>query len=124
MREWDYGKYEGIKSKEIHQTQPDWDIFTHGCPEGESIEEMTKRVDAAIDRVRRVHRDYWTRVQKGECEAGTQGGDVLLVTHGHFSKCFLARWIWTDLKNGKHFIVDAGGREFPNIPAKSCLTVS
>jgi probable phosphoglycerate mutase len=72
---------------------------------------MTARVDAVIARVRNAHSEYWARVQKGECQAGTQGGDVLLVTHGHFSKCFLARWIETDLKNGKHFIVDAGGGE-------------
>lgn len=118
VREWDYGRYEGITSKDIHKNDPDWDIFTHGCPEGESIEQMTERVDKAIARIRKVHASYWARVQKGECEAGTQGGDVLVVTHGHFSKCFLARWIQTDLSTGKHFIVDAGGCK----PGSSMLT--
>ncbi|KAF7845875.1 hypothetical protein BT93_L0222 [Corymbia citriodora subsp. variegata] len=109
VREWDYGEYEGITSKKIHESSPDWDIFKDGCPGGESLQEMKERVDGVIEEIRKTHQEYWTRVKSGECEAGTQGGDVLVVSHGHFSKCFLARWIETDLSNGKHFIVDAGG---------------
>lgn len=30
VREWDYGDYEGLTSKEIHKTNPDWDIFRDG----------------------------------------------------------------------------------------------
>ena len=30
VREWDYGDYEGLTSKEIHKTSPDWDIFRDG----------------------------------------------------------------------------------------------
>ena len=112
MREWDYGAYEGITSHEIHERhQRDWDIFAHGCPEGESVDEMSARVDGVIERVRQIHAEYWRKVQSGECEAGTQGGDVLILTHGHFSKTFWARWIQAPLATGKHFIVDAGGGE-------------
>lgn len=38
--EWRYGDYEGIKTVEIRKTIPDWSVFTHGCPNGESIEEV------------------------------------------------------------------------------------
>ena len=34
--EWNYGKYEGRTSAEIHTERPDWDLFRDGCPEGES----------------------------------------------------------------------------------------
>lgn len=30
VREWDYGNYEGLTSKEIHKTNPGWDIFRDG----------------------------------------------------------------------------------------------
>lgn len=113
VQEWDYGKYEGITSHEIHERyQRDWNIFKDGCgPEGETIEDITKRVDKVIEKVKSIHASYWERVEKGLCKAGTQGGDVLIVTHGHFSKCFLARWCEMPLQHGTHFIVDAGGCE-------------
>jgi broad specificity phosphatase PhoE len=30
--EWDYGKYEGLTSAEIHRQRPDWDLFRDGGP--------------------------------------------------------------------------------------------
>lgn len=40
VREWDYGDYEGVTSKEIQQRRteqglPPWDIWRDGCPGGE-----------------------------------------------------------------------------------------
>ena len=40
LAEWAYGDYEGITSKEIHQTNPGWSIFTMGAPGGESPEDV------------------------------------------------------------------------------------
>src|SRR5580692_1590578 len=34
--EWNYGKYEGSTSEEIHQKHPKWNVFFHGAPGGES----------------------------------------------------------------------------------------
>lgn len=39
-REWDYGDYEGVTSKEIKERRKqsgegDWDIWKDGCPGGE-----------------------------------------------------------------------------------------
>lgn len=111
MREWDYGKYEGVTTKDIQEEVPDWEIFKDGCPGGESVEEMEQRVDEVVKKVQKIHHDYWETVKAGKCHAGEQGGDVLIVTHGHFSKSFLARWCDLPLKTGKHLIVDAGGCE-------------
>jgi probable phosphoglycerate mutase len=40
IREWDYGKYEGVTSKQIAKDRkeaglPQWDIWKDGCPGGE-----------------------------------------------------------------------------------------
>jgi broad specificity phosphatase PhoE len=69
VSEWDYGDYEGLKSSEINATRPGWDIWKDGyahhtrstpsmanrivyrCPGGESVEEMTFRIDTVIERV-------------------------------------------------------------------------
>lgn len=75
------------------------------------MDEMTKRVDGIIEKVKQIHAEYWKQVEDGKCKPGTQGGDVLIVSHGHFSKCFVARWCQLPLATGTHFIVDAGGCE-------------
>jgi len=35
--------------------------------------------------------------------------DVIIFSHGHFSRCFIARWCDFPLKAGYHFAADAGG---------------
>ncbi|SRR6267378_869310 len=74
VREWDYGDYEGLKSHEITAKHPGWAIWKDGlvglcpahscvwylwidfspfsCPNGESVEEMTARVDCVVGDVR------------------------------------------------------------------------
>src|SRR3990172_210121 len=34
--EWNYGQFEGLKTAEIRQRSPDWNIFTDGAPGGET----------------------------------------------------------------------------------------
>ena len=33
LAEWDYGRYEGRRTAEIHAERPDWQLFRDGCPE-------------------------------------------------------------------------------------------
>jgi broad specificity phosphatase PhoE len=73
--EWDYGKYEGLTSAEIHRQRPDWDLFRDGGPGGESPEQVGERADRVVKRIREVT------------------GDVLLFTSGHFIRVLTARWL-------------------------------
>ena len=34
LAEWDYGDYEGLRTAEIRQLRPDWDVWVDGCPGG------------------------------------------------------------------------------------------
>lgn len=43
LYEWDYGAYEGLTSKEIALLSPNWNIFSHGAPQGESPQDVTER---------------------------------------------------------------------------------
>jgi probable phosphoglycerate mutase len=47
LREYDYGAFEGITTKEIWATHPDWELFRDGCPGGERPDAMAERVDAS-----------------------------------------------------------------------------
>jgi broad specificity phosphatase PhoE len=77
--EWSYGRYEGITTPEIHQERPGWELWTDGCPDGESPEQVGARLDRVLARVR-------------ELLAGTDG-DVVLVGHGHALRVAGARWL-------------------------------
>ncbi|KAI9460985.1 phosphoglycerate mutase-like protein [Lactarius psammicola] len=101
VREWDYGDYEGLKSHEISAKQPGWSIWKDGCPNGESVEEMTARVDCVIGDVREYHRKWK--------EEGQGTRDVVIVAHGHFNRCLIARWVGLPLSEGTKFNVEPAG---------------
>jgi len=44
LAEWNYGEYEGLTPKQIHEEAPGWLIFQDGCPGGESPEQVGARV--------------------------------------------------------------------------------
>ena len=75
LREWDYGSYEGRTTVEIAADVPGWTVWSHPIVGGESLEELGHRADRVIDRLLPT------------------GGDVLLLSHGHFLRVLAARWI-------------------------------
>jgi probable phosphoglycerate mutase len=101
VREWDYGDYEGLTSAQIAETNPNWSIWGDGCPGGESVEEMTKRVDGVVSKVQEIHRQYF--------EEGVGRRDCMIVAHGHFLRVLISRWVQFDLCLGTHFNVEPAG---------------
>jgi probable phosphoglycerate mutase len=75
LMEWDYGKYEGLRTAEIRERRPGWLLWTDGVPEGETIDQVAARVDRVIARARQVD------------------GDVALCAHGHLLRVLAARWL-------------------------------
>ncbi|MDA0214842.1 MAG: histidine phosphatase family protein [Planctomycetota bacterium] len=90
LLEWDYGKFEGLTSVQIAAMQPNWDLWRDGCPNGESIEAVAVRARAIVQR----------------CLA-TQG-NVLLFSHGHFSRMIAAVWLELPPTRGRSFGLKAG----------------
>jgi len=88
LREWNYGEYEGLTIKQIQAQRPSWLIFTDGCPSGESPDEIQARIDRIIEKVRAVE------------------GNVALFSHGHFLRCFGARWLGLRAEEGRFFLLD------------------
>src|SRR5271154_2492599 len=50
LREWDYGKYEGLTSKQIHEEVPGWTIWNGVVPGGETGEQVAARADRVLER--------------------------------------------------------------------------
>ncbi|HZE40973.1 MAG TPA: histidine phosphatase family protein [Stackebrandtia sp.] len=89
--EWNYGRYEGITTARIHETDPRWNLWTDGCPEGESPQEVSDRVDRVLDKARTL----------------LDEGDVAFVGHGHASRVIGARWIGLPASGGGLLGLDA-----------------
>ncbi len=77
LLEFDYGDYEGLTSSQIMERDPEWNLFTTGCPGGESIMQVSARCDAFVAKVERVG----------------AGRAVVAFTHGHLSRILTARML-------------------------------
>jgi len=89
--EWDYGGYEGMTTEEIRKSVPDWLVWTHGCPGGETTAQVCERADRAI----------------AMALAHMESRDVVFVGHGHFSRSVMTRWIELPLDEGIRFAMAA-----------------
>jgi broad specificity phosphatase PhoE len=88
LMEWDYGDCEGITSAQIRERVPDWTIWTHPCPNGETINQVAARADNVIARIR------------------AEKGNIALFSHGHFLRVFVARWLGFEPAYGKYFLLE------------------
>lgn len=93
LAEWDYGKYEGRTTADIHSSDPLWDLWGEGAPGGESPADMTRRVDRVLDEL------------LDQCASG---GDVLVFGHGHTLTALTIRWLGLPIENGRHFRLGTG----------------
>jgi broad specificity phosphatase PhoE len=90
LREWDYGRYEGLTTADIRKEQPDWSVWDSTPPEGESLDQVTARAQSIIARSLAV------------------GGQVALFSHAHFLRILAATWIGLPAKTGSLFALGTG----------------
>jgi broad specificity phosphatase PhoE len=62
-------------------------VWTHPCPGGETAEQVGRRLDRVVARVR------------------DRGGRVLVFSHGHASRVLAARWLGLPPTDGRHFVL-------------------
>jgi probable phosphoglycerate mutase len=86
--EWEYGDYEGRTTEEIRQDVPDWTVWTHPVPGGESADDVAARCDRVVQRVRAA------------------GERVLVFGHGHALRALTARWLGEPVSFGRHVKLD------------------
>ena len=87
LLEWNYGRYEGRTSADIHKERPDWDLFRDGCPDGEKAADVGARVDRVIARVRAAQ------------------GDVLIFSSAHVLRVLAARWLGLEPQGARYFLL-------------------
>lgn len=108
IAEWDYGDYEGKLTKEIVAMRKErgldserpWDIWRDGCEGGDGPEDVQRRLDRLIMRIKAIQRPLLH-------ERGS--GDVVLVAHGHILRAFVKRWLKYPLDFPLSMMVEPGG---------------
>lgn len=88
LAEWAYGDFEGITTPEIRERVPGWTVWTHGCPGGETAQQVSDRLDRVIK-----------RAQAAE-------GRTLVFAHGHSLRALTARWLDLPVTDGRLFKLD------------------
>lgn len=88
LMEWDYGVYEGRRTSDIRREHPGWSPFEHGCPGGETIDDIGARADKVVARVRALN------------------GHVLLFAHRDILRVIAARWIALPAVEGRRLYLE------------------
>jgi probable phosphoglycerate mutase len=88
LLEWDYGAYEGRRTKEIREERPDWTLWRDGVPSGETAADVGARADRVVARLREA------------------GGDAAVFAHGHVLRVLAARWLGLEPELGRLFALE------------------
>ncbi len=87
LMEWNYGLYEGWTKQQILKKAPQWNIFTNGAPEGESVEDVKNRTHCILKKIQ------------------SSPGNVLIFSHGHFLRLFLTEWLQVSPNQANFFML-------------------
>ncbi|KAL9616800.1 MAG: hypothetical protein Q9160_008363 [Pyrenula sp. 1 TL-2023] len=108
LAEWNYGAYEGLRTKEIRvlrkerglDRDEEWNIWRDGCEEGESAQQVTERLDSLIQDIHTLQKDNLH---------GERPSDVVLISHGHLLRAFVKRWLRQPTDFPLSLILEPGG---------------
>ena len=87
LSEWNYGDYEGLTTHEIRTETPGWLLWTYGCPGGETVDQVSMRADQSVNFALERMPDR----------------DVIFISHGHFSRSMVTRWVEQPLREGARY---------------------
>jgi broad specificity phosphatase PhoE len=90
LREVDYGVYEGLTTKQVHETRPAWELFRDGSPGGESPEQVAARMDQLL------------------LDLADEPDPILLFAHGHCLRALATRYLGLPIWVAGLLRLDAG----------------
>lgn len=120
IREFGYGDYEGLLTKQIkqlrkdrsHERTDDWDVFQDGTEGegGETPASVEARVHKIIDNeILPLHRAYFKAAKDGNVSSDGGRTDVIIVAHGHILRAFMRIWLGFSISTHIEFMLEPGG---------------
>ena len=77
-----------LTTVQIRESVPNWSVWTHDSPGGETAAQVTERLDRVVARARAVE------------------GKTLVFAHGHSLRALAVRWLGLDVAEGQRFTLD------------------
>lgn len=90
LLEFDYGEAEGITTDQMRERIPDWSVWTHETPGGESPADVGRRLSPLV------------------AELSETDADVALFAHGHVLRVLAALWCELDPADGRRVALSTG----------------
>jgi broad specificity phosphatase PhoE len=90
LLEMDYGEYEGLTTRQIREQRPGWDLFRDGCPGGETVADVAKRVQPLL------------------AEVTAAEGNIVLFGHGHNLRVLAATYLGLEPAAARHLFLGTG----------------
>lgn len=90
LREWNYGKYEGMTTEQICEKDPGWNLFDKGAPEGESPQQVIERAHHFLHQVHSLE------------------GKICIFSSAHFLRMFATQWLGVPPTFGKALYLNSG----------------
>jgi len=97
LREWDYGVYEGMTTRQIQAMIPGWSVWNDEIAGGETVEHVGVRADGVV-----------ARAMKAPGGAAAADARVALFAHAHILRILAARWIGLDARGGALLALGTG----------------
>jgi broad specificity phosphatase PhoE len=88
LAEVDYGDYEGLTTKAIHEHRPGWELFKDGCPGGETPGEIYARAQNVVALFEGV------------------SGRALAFAHGHILRAIAVAWLSLEIGVAAQLLLD------------------
>ena len=82
----DYGRYEGLTTAQIHESQSDWELYADGCPGGETPAQIYARAEAFVELATSTSTTTTTTDRR-----------VIAFGHGHILRAVAVAWIQADI---------------------------
>jgi len=86
--EFDYGQYEGLRPEEVRALRPGWDIWLDGCPGGENVDDVGRRLSAFL------------------ADAAATQETAIVFAHSHVIRIMAAISVGLDAREGRIFTLD------------------
>ena len=88
LKEFDYGDYEGLTTRQIQEKRPGWELFRDGCPGGETPAQVYERARKFIEL------------------AASNQDSTLAFAHGHILRAVAVAWMELDITAAARLALD------------------
>ena len=91
-----------MTTAQIHESQPDWELYADGCPGGETPAQIYARAEAFVE----LATSTSTTTTTNRATTTTTDRRVIAFAHGHILRAVAVAWIQADITVAPRLFLD------------------